>query len=436
MSVENIQTDLDDGVRLINFLELLTSKKVSQKWDPKPPSRIQKISNLHIALTFLDKEIALRGSGASAEDFADHNLKMILGFLWTMYKKYRIAVIKHEDKSSEEGLLLWCKQKTAGYRDVTIESYKHSFKSGMAFLALCDSFLEGNKEILDYDKYNKEDLTSNLNAAFDVAETNLGIPKLLDAEDVAEGNVDERSMVLYISLFFHAFTAKEQQKGVLEERERLERDMKGLQGSLEERARLAAELEEENRKLKERVAQLEAELKTERESKEELSSELARLRLELEAEKKKTSELAESKLQLEGQVFSLEGQVSELTEKFNTEFNARKKENEENSSTSATQLRGLSVLKKNLEEHIEDLYRWQNYLDFDKVSEVDFSGEIRPQILTEITKSNYDEQLKYLSDKLEKENTQLLDLLKTKEAEKQQLLLKEKEKKQRQKERK
>jgi hypothetical protein len=85
---------------------------------------------------------------------------MILGFLWSLFKRYRIQVIKTDgkkkkpdlfihqlslpplfprisrllsltlfffptDKSSEEGLLLWAKKTTAGYRDVNVESYKH-----------------------------------------------------------------------------------------------------------------------------------------------------------------------------------------------------------------------------------------------------------------------------------------------------------------------
>lgn len=66
MAISNIQTDLDDGVRLLNFLELLSGKKVHQKYDPKPHSRIQKISNLHIAITFHDKELGIK-SNASAE---------------------------------------------------------------------------------------------------------------------------------------------------------------------------------------------------------------------------------------------------------------------------------------------------------------------------------------------------------------------------------
>jgi cortexillin 1/2 len=69
-------------------------------------------------------------SSISAEDFVDKNLKLILGFLWTLFRKYRISVIKTNGKSSEEGLLLWVKNMTEGYKNVNVESYKNSFKDG------------------------------------------------------------------------------------------------------------------------------------------------------------------------------------------------------------------------------------------------------------------------------------------------------------------
>jgi hypothetical protein len=55
----------------------------------------------------------------------------------------------------------------------------------MAFVALCDKFIE-NKESFDFSKFSKENSMDNLNTAFDVAEKQLGIPKLLDAQEVSD----------------------------------------------------------------------------------------------------------------------------------------------------------------------------------------------------------------------------------------------------------
>jgi len=466
LEISDMATQLDDGVRLINFLELLSEKRVKQKYIEKPPTRIQKIENLHIALSFLEKEMEVR-STASAENFADNNLTLILGFFWTLFKKYRIQTIKQDGESSEAGLLLWVKKTTDGYPDCNIESYKHSFRSGMPFLALCDKYI-ANPDVLNYETFSKENTVENLNKAFEIAEQHMGIPRLLDAPDVAEGTVDERSLVLYISLYFHAFVAQEQQKALLGEKDRMESEMKGLQGSLQDRAQRAQRLEEENAALLARIAELEAQLKSRGEEhdadkkrleealkriqeveeraaqlekqlaeekarhEKELADERARHEKELKDEKDRFTQLEEGKMSLEGQFGELQGQFADLTSRFETETNLRKSLADEHNKKSETGVRGLGVLKKNLEEHVEDLYRWQKFLNLDGESEVDFSGEVRPQLLLEISKENFDAQLDALAKKLEKENADLANLLKSKEAEQKVKAEQDKKKKQRQ----
>jgi len=400
------------------FLELLSDQQLKQKYSAHPPSRIEKIQNLHIGLTFLEKDVGVKTSGASAEDFADGNLKMILGFFWSLFKKYRIQTIKQDDKSSEQGLLLWVKKNTDGYRDVAIESYKHSFRSGLPFLALIDKFADGNKEIIDYDKFSKANPIENLETAFELGEKHLGIPKLLDPSEVSEGNVDERSLVLYVSLYFHAFVAKEQQKGLLEEKEKISREKNLLQGSLEDRARMAAQLQDENKKLVEELDESRERERNLQEEVERFRAQFAELERQFVEQKKKSEELEENKTKLEGAVSGLQGQVGELESRFGTESSNRQKEKEEYDTQAKVELKGLGVLKKNLEEHLEDLYRWQKYLDLESEGEVDFMGEIRPQILQEINKENFEGQLEILSKKLTKENEDLLTLLKSKETEK------------------
>lgn len=54
----------------------------------------------------------------------------------------------------------------------------------------------------------------NLELAFSIAERHLGIPRLLDVEDVCgttrtyNGKPDERSLMTYVAQFFHAFSSK------------------------------------------------------------------------------------------------------------------------------------------------------------------------------------------------------------------------------------
>jgi len=217
IKITDLRTDLGDGTKLAQFFQTLSGKKIQTKIEQRPVTRIQKIQNLHIALKFLDQEMKVRNPGCSAEDIADASyvedperrmqcVKMILGLLWMIYRKYRIATISVQDKSSEEGLLLWVKHVTDGYAGVNIENFKTSFKDGMAFLALVHRF-NPEKTKVNFNNHSKDQGEQNLSVAFELAEQELGIPKLLDTKEVFEGKVDERSLVLYTSLFFHAFKA-------------------------------------------------------------------------------------------------------------------------------------------------------------------------------------------------------------------------------------
>jgi cortexillin 1/2 len=202
-------SQLADGVHLAQFFEILSQKKIQTKIEQKPVNRIMKIQNCAIALKFLETDLGMRNPGCSAEDVVDietRGIKLILGLLWTLYRKYRIAVITHQDKSSEEGLLLWCKNVTEGYQGVNIENFKSSFKDGLAFLALVHRYNPETSGVA-FEKYSKDTPEQNLSAAFEFAEKELHIPKLLDVHEVMDGRVDERSLVLYTSLFFHAYTA-------------------------------------------------------------------------------------------------------------------------------------------------------------------------------------------------------------------------------------
>jgi len=241
--ITDLRLDLSDGVILATFFQLLSGKKVPTKIEVKPVTRIQKIQNLHIALTFMESEMGVRNPGCSAEDVADApekpaKVKLILGLLWIIYRKYRIAVINVQDKSSEEGLLLWVKHVTQEYQGVHIENFKTSFKDGMAFLALVHRF-NPEKTKVDFKSHSKDTPEHNLSVAFELAEQELGIPKLLDTKEVMEGKVDERSLVLYTSLFFHAFKAAEVAQN-------LEQAMLTTEEALSQERRRNEELKQQN----------------------------------------------------------------------------------------------------------------------------------------------------------------------------------------------
>lgn len=201
--IENLQTDLASGVRLIQLLEIIGNDSLG-KYNANPRLRIQKVENVNTALEFIKhRGILLHNIGA--EDIIDGNLKLILGLLWILILRFTISEINEEGLSAKEGLLLWCQRKTAGYEGVEIRDFSSSWKDGLAFSALVDRH---RPDLLNYDELDRNDPRGNLKTAFELAEQEIGIPKLLDVEDVCDAAVpDERSIMTYLSYWFHAFSA-------------------------------------------------------------------------------------------------------------------------------------------------------------------------------------------------------------------------------------
>lgn len=65
-------------------------------------------------------------------------------------------------------------------------------------------------DLLDYGSLQPDQPLVNLRTAFRVAESVLGISCLLDPEDVAVPHPDEKSIMTYVSLYYHYFSKLKQ----------------------------------------------------------------------------------------------------------------------------------------------------------------------------------------------------------------------------------
>ncbi|KAJ2018591.1 alpha-actinin [Coemansia sp. S85] len=201
--LNNICTDFSDGTALIHLLEIIGDASLG-RFNHNPRMRIQKVENVNLALDFIrSRSINLTNIGA--EDIVDSNPKLILGMIWIIILRFTIEDINEEGLSAMEGLLLWCQRKTAPYKDVNVQNFHYSWQDGLAFCALIHRH---RPDLLDYHALDKRDYRGNTALAFDVAERYLGIPKLLDVEDICDTNKpDERSVMTYVAQYFHAFSS-------------------------------------------------------------------------------------------------------------------------------------------------------------------------------------------------------------------------------------
>uniref|UniRef100_A0AAQ4RED3 Spectrin beta chain n=1 Tax=Gasterosteus aculeatus aculeatus TaxID=481459 RepID=A0AAQ4RED3_GASAC len=210
--ISDLYLDLRDGRMLIKLLEVLSGERL-----PKPTKgrmRIHCLENVDKALQFL-KEQRVHLENMGSHDIVDGNHRLILGLIWTIILRFQIQDIivetgqadQKETRSAKDALLLWCQMKTAGYPNVNITNFTTSWKDGMAFNALIHKH---RPDLLDYNNLKRSNPTHNLHSAFNVAEQQLGVTKLLDPEDVFTENPDEKSIITYVVAFYHYFSKMKQ----------------------------------------------------------------------------------------------------------------------------------------------------------------------------------------------------------------------------------
>ncbi|KAI7152696.1 alpha-actinin-2, partial [Hortaea werneckii] len=223
-------------VILIHLLEILSQESLG-RYAARPKLRVQRFENVNIALDFIkSRKIQLTNIGA--EDIVDGNRKIVLGLIWTLILRFTISDINDQGLSAREGLLLWCQRKTACYDEVEVRDFSGSWNDGLAFCALLDIH---RPDLIDFDALDKSDHRGNMQLAFDIASKEIGIPDLLDVEDVCDvAKPDERSLMTYIAYWFHAFSQMERVENAGRRVEKFVSTMNGaweMQNNFERRMR-------------------------------------------------------------------------------------------------------------------------------------------------------------------------------------------------------
>ena len=88
-SINDLETDLSDGLKLIALIEVLSGKRMPRH-NKKPNFRSQKLENVSIALEFLEREGVFLVN-IDSTDIVDCKLKLILGLIWTLILHYAIS---------------------------------------------------------------------------------------------------------------------------------------------------------------------------------------------------------------------------------------------------------------------------------------------------------------------------------------------------------
>jgi len=192
MAINDLFTDLRDGLMLINLLEVISDKKLP-KYNRNPRIPAQRLENCVIALAFI-KEEGLKLVNIGPEDIVDCRPKLILGLIWTLILRYQINI--GGDDSAKNALLEWVRSKIPEY---DVKGFTKNWNDGRAICALTNALQPGLCP--EHRSLPTNNGVQNAKKGIDLAERNLSIPPIMTAEDMANPKVDELSMMTYISYF-------------------------------------------------------------------------------------------------------------------------------------------------------------------------------------------------------------------------------------------
>ncbi|XP_061529848.1 plectin-like isoform X14 [Phycodurus eques] len=201
--VSDLYEDLRDGHNLISLLEVLSGETLPRE---KGRMRFHKLQNVQIALDFL-KHRQVKLVNIRNDDIADGNPKLTLGLIWTIILHFQVSSTisdiqvngQSEDMTAKEKLLLWSQRMTDGYQGLRCDNFSTSWRDGKLFNAVIHKHYP---RLIDMGQVYHQTNLQNLEQAFNVAEKDLGVTRLLDPEDVDVAHPDEKSIITYVSSLY------------------------------------------------------------------------------------------------------------------------------------------------------------------------------------------------------------------------------------------
>ncbi|XP_078090644.1 nesprin-2-like isoform X3 [Mustelus asterias] len=227
--VQDLFQDLRDGHRILDLLEVLSGQRMERERGHSDPAHCR--CNIETALKFLRKN-SIKLVNVNVPDIVEGKPSIILSLIWSIILHFHIEKLASQFQSAsgqihvepspgvnstptvppprkrrasrakwkmstKKALLQWVQERSTKL-DVNVQNFSTSWRSGLAFVAIINALRPG---LLDPQEFKYKSNRENLERVFKVAEQELKIPRLLEAEDVDVCNPDEKSIITYVSQF-------------------------------------------------------------------------------------------------------------------------------------------------------------------------------------------------------------------------------------------
>lgn len=186
------------------MMEVVTGKSYG-KYAKNPTVKAVQLENLTGALKFINAQ-GLKLVNIGPSDIHDGDTKLILGLLWTIIyhfqvsKGFKDAGQPHGKKGGgiRDLLLEWVRSKIPEYN---IQNFNKDWVDGRAIAALVNA-VGGEPWIMPEHKMMIVGAkVLNATKAIDAAYEHFGIPKIISPQDLTNPDVDDLSVMTYVSFF-------------------------------------------------------------------------------------------------------------------------------------------------------------------------------------------------------------------------------------------
>jgi hypothetical protein len=263
LHASEVSTDFSDGVLLISFLKEAFDDPVCKTFNLRPKQKFHKLDNMEIVFSFLEKQ-SFPLLSIDRNDIVNCQEKQTVNLLWNLLRFLTLRGFqlegKLDSKASGEStssirtmLIKWLNELLAG--EMVINDLGSSFQDGTALARIVNKLAPGH---IDLSTVTPENAITSVNNAFKVAEEELGIPSLMNAEDlISSAFKHEKTLENYLCILVSTHkalmkrdrTAEEMDQKMENMSKKKEQELASMAKQIEEEKQQFAKLQEDMTKL-------------------------------------------------------------------------------------------------------------------------------------------------------------------------------------------